>query len=981
MLNAAQKEAVEYIGGPLMIVAGAGTGKTSVITEKIAFLIKNKLAQPNEILALTFTDKAAAEMVDRVDALLESSYTDVAISTFHAFAQRVLEERGFDIGLPNRFKLLTQTDAWLLVRENFAAFDLQYYRPLAHPNRHIHELIKHFGKCKDELVSPAAYLEYAQSRVLDGGDMNVEEKNRLTEIANAYHVYNRTLLDNNGLDFGDLIFYTLQLFTQRLNVLEQYQKRFKFILVDEFQDVNWSQYRLVQLLAGRAQLTVVGDDDQSIYAFRGASVANILRFKDDFPSAKEVVLTENYRSDQRILDTAYRLIQNNNPDRLEAKLQINKRLVAQPNVYQNAGVEQIQVGTIEQEVAWVLDTMVTLKQENTNLAWSDMAILVRANSHAENYVAALEKQGIPYEFSAASGLYRQPIVLDSMSFFKLMHNFHESTALYRLFNLPFLDLKAEDIHQFTHNAKKKSISYFEALKRVREGNMSVGAVQTMEKLLHLLQELMSRVKTEKPSVLLYAFLEKIGYLTYLTHEENVGNISVIRQINYLKQFFEYLNDYENANLEKSNITDFLEHYGHIMESGDEGEVVSDEYALEDRVNILTIHASKGLEFRYVFLVNMVEDRFPSRRRSEALELPVELVHEQLPGGDAHIEEERRLCYVAITRAKEKIFLLSAESYGGVRTRKISRFITEMGFTVTEKKAATVSSPSILPIVTRQEETGVFRYPLPDAFSFSQLKSYENCPYQYKLAHILKIPTKSNASFSFGQTMHSALQKFYERIQALNKMQQISLFDPPASALPAAATDQKVKVPTLPELLEIYQTAWIPDWFRDEKQRLTYFEKGKDILREFYHQQATLGWTIPVSLEGWFKIKLGKSVLHGRIDRIDQLPDGTLEIIDYKTGQSKEKLVGGDKDQLLIYQLAVEQLPQYRYLGAPSTLTFYYLNDNIKLSFLGSPKELDTLSTKLQEIIERIHAQDFAANPSTYVCNSCEFKDICEFRIL
>ena len=333
-LNPAQKEAVEYTGGPLLIVAGAGTGKTTGITQKIAHLIAQGLAKPEEILALTFTDKAAGEMEERVDQLVDIGYTEMQISTFHAFCQRLLENHGLDIGLPNRFDLLTETEAWLLVRENLDKLNLDYYRPLGNPTRHIHELLRHFGKCKDELITPEEYLRYAEQIKLDGDDVNTSERSRLIEVANAYHRYNHLLIEHGAFDFGDLIGYSVRLLRERPLIRQALQARFKYILVDEFQDVNYAQYELVKLLTvqssefrvQRPQLTVVGDDDQSIYAFRGASVANILQFKEDFPDSKEVVLTENYRSGQEILDCAYHLIQNNNPDRLEEKLKIEKRL-------------------------------------------------------------------------------------------------------------------------------------------------------------------------------------------------------------------------------------------------------------------------------------------------------------------------------------------------------------------------------------------------------------------------------------------------------------------------------------------------------------------------------------------------------------------------------------------------------------------------------------------------------------------------------
>jgi DNA helicase-2/ATP-dependent DNA helicase PcrA len=333
-LNEEQKNAVTYKNGPLLIIAGAGTGKTTVITTRIAWLILFNQIKPEEILALTFTDKAAEEMEERVDRLLPYGYVDLWISTFHSFAERILKQHAIDIGLPDNFKLLNQTEQNFLIRRNFDRFNLDYYRPLGNPTKFIQAMIKHFSRVKDEEIWPEDYLEYAEGLKLDRDiEMsnvkcqmsNANEIKRINEIANAYHVYQQLLLKNSALDFGDLINYTLKLFRTRPQILEKYRKQFKYILVDEFQDTNWAQYELIKLLgAPKNNITVSFDDDQSIYKFRGASVSNVMQFKKDYSKAKQIVLIKNYRSKQNILDLAYNFIQKNNPNRLEWQLKNNQ---------------------------------------------------------------------------------------------------------------------------------------------------------------------------------------------------------------------------------------------------------------------------------------------------------------------------------------------------------------------------------------------------------------------------------------------------------------------------------------------------------------------------------------------------------------------------------------------------------------------------------------------------------------------------------
>lgn len=1331
-LNQAQKEAIEYTNGPLLIVAGAGTGKTTVITEKIAYLIENNLAKPEQIVALTFTEKAAFEMEERVDERLKLPYNNIQISTFHTFCQRLLEQYGLEIGLPNSFKLITETDAWLLIREHIYDFNLSYFRPLGNPMRHVHEFLKHFSKCKDELISPQQYLEYAESENLDN-DADREEKNRLTELSNAYHKYNQLLLDKGFLDFGDLIFYAVKLLQERPNILKRVQEQYKYILVDEFQDVNWAQYVLTKLISGEKQLAVVGDDDQclpgnakiltpsgkkridnlkkgdsvitavgkgyvslssinfvkktkkkarflfiktksgkkltvtdnhilfchtpeksehkywyvylmerqdwgwrmgitndltvrlrlergadrivaikgcdsleqaryfetiyslkyniptvcfkeragiqstlwiksifqaidtnknvqklaedlhidlnkhhyclggvnrgaerrikinismcyrnyrtryakdsvlqspkvshilqvetsdkkaidilkqqdikvtlakkgirvrlastnisfleniarqlcvatggiidykfkigrlrnrtvetvlmpaknlqvglfipivdkkqgiimdeivkinsfekqsivydleidrthnfiaddvvvhnSIYAFRGASVSNILRFKDDFKNAKSIVLNENYRSGQKILDTAYTSIQNNNPDRLEVKLSIDKKLKSQV-AYPTCAAVHLHSQTLEGEVKSVVQEIIRLKNENADTSWDDFAILARANSHVEPFLQGLQQAGIPYEFLSSVGLFRQPLVMDALNYFKILDNYYESSAVYRLLRMPCLSFGETDLQKLTLQAKKKAISYYEALQRGQEFQFSPEGLQTAQKLLSLLEEGMKDARKEKPSTLLYNFLEKSGCLKHLTEEDNKGNQYIIHQTYQLNQFFDVLKTYEETHPD-AHIHGFLEQYNYTIESGDEGKLYQPLDTL-DSVNILTVHGSKGLEFRYVFIVNLVEERFPTRRRGESLELPFALIKEKLPEGDTHIQEERRLFYVAMTRAKQRLYFCSAKSYGGVREKKISRFLNELGFT-DSASVEKIAGKQELQIPTENKIAVQNAQRLPKVFSFSQIKSYQTCPYQYKLAHIIKLPTKSNASFSFGTSIHSTFQKFYERMQEMNAKKQATLFDLSESSTPS----DMVKVPTLDELLEIYHKNFIEDWYKDRYQKEKYYKKGKEILTLFYHSQEG-NWRVPAALESAFKIKVGNYLLRGRIDRIDQLPDGSLEIIDYKTGESKDKLTSEDKEQLLIYQIAAQTLPQYRNLGKVEKLTFFYVNDNIQMSFVGKDKELENLSEKLISTIQSIHAGEFSATPNQFSCSYCDFRDICEYRSL
>src|SRR3989344_2740929 len=444
-LNPEQKEAVVHENGPLLIIAGAGTGKTTVITRRIAWLILEKKIKPDEILALTFTEKASGEMEERVDKLLPYGYVDLWVSTFHSFAEKILRLHGLDIGLPTNFRLLSETEQWYLVRRNLDRFNLEYYRPLGNPTKFIHALLRHFSRAKDEEIGPEEYLAYAEKLRLDqglekgvkanpdvisrgsdsaegvrrkkqkpeqdAGDGLAEESKRLEEVAGAYHVYQKLLLENSALDFGDLINYCLKLFKKRPKILQEYRDKFKYILVDEFQDTNWAQYELIKILsAPKNNLTVCADDDQAIYRWRGASFSNIVQFKKDFPEANQISLVNNYRSFQNILDLAYKFIKFNDPDRLEFVNKIDKKLISRQSG--EGEIEHISAKNLNEEVNKIINKILEILKKDKEANYNDFAILVRANDAANHFVKALERAGLPYQFLASRGLYSKPIILD-----------------------------------------------------------------------------------------------------------------------------------------------------------------------------------------------------------------------------------------------------------------------------------------------------------------------------------------------------------------------------------------------------------------------------------------------------------------------------------------------------------------------------------------------------------------------------------------
>ncbi len=970
-LNKEQLEAVTHREGPLLIVAGAGTGKTTVITQRIAWLIEQGIAKPENILALTFTDKAAGEMEERVDTLLPMGYMDLQISTFHSFAETLLRQYGVEMGLARDFRVTSELDAWLLARQHIDRFELDHYRPLGNPTKYIRALLTHFSRAKDSGIAPEEYLKFVENRRADldtaqGNDEATAELNRLHELAHAYQTYQTILLEHDALDFGDLMLYTLKLLKDRPKVLEEVRKRFTYVLVDEFQDTNQAQYEIVKLIAApRNNLTVVGDDDQSIYKFRGASIENILEFQADYPEARRLVLTKNYRSAQGVLDTAYEFIQKNNPNRLEARdKQLQKRLTSHHE--EDALIEHIHAASAENEAEAVVERIQNLKKEYPDAGWADFVILVRSNDAAGSFVAALERTGIPYHFMALSGLYTKPIILDLLAFLRVIDNPYDSPSMYRLLTLPLFQIPETNISELTHLANRKGKSLFEACQMARGFiTLSEKGRSDIDRVTSLIGSFRQEALKRHVAELFVVVAKESGYVEYINH---LNEQEQRDQFRLLQQFYERVKRFEETH-EHPVLHNFLEAFRHERDAGEEGSLSFDIETGPETVKIMTVHAAKGLEFRFVFVVNLVDQRFPTRARPDSITFPEGLVAMPAGEGDWHLEEERRLFYVAMTRAKDGLFFTSADNYGGTRKRKLSRFLDELGYTKPETAQGkdqnvfvdappiAVASPGITTIVH-----------LPKQFSFTQLTAFKTCPLQYKFAHVLRVPVFGKWTFSFGKTMHNTLQEFFTRWVERTTHAQTTLF-----AAPPKPTEEGSSPVPLDELLKIYEEKWLDDWYVDDRQREQYRTKGRESLRGLYASFEAFP-PAPRHLELPFTLKIGAVILKGRIDRVDKMKGG-VEIIDYKTGSPKtlEDLDRGGKEQLYLYQMAAKEI-----LGLePVRLTYHYLEDNSRVSFLGGPEELQRLREDITARVEQIRASKFDPTPGFH-CQFCDFKDICEF---
>ncbi|MDP2649606.1 MAG: UvrD-helicase domain-containing protein [bacterium] len=975
ILNNKQLKAVQHGKGPLLIIAGAGTGKTTVVTERIKYLILEKKVSPSQILALTFTEKAAKEMEERVDMVMPYGYSQMWISTFHSFCDRILRNEAIHIGLNPSYKLLSEAEIILSLRKNLFKFNLDYFRPLGNPYKFLEGILQHFSRLKDEDINPSQYMQYAKgisNKKLNAKSYTLDadsgEIKKTLELANAYKTYEELKIKEGIMDFSDLISNTLTLFRQRKNILKAYQEQFKYILVDEFQDTNFAQNELAILLCEKDKnITVVGDDDQAIYRWRGAAISNMIQFKEHFPKAKIIALTQNYRSTKEILDKSYELIQNNNPDRLEIKENINKKLESVRKI-KGDQIEFLFSQRVEDEAESVADKIKELIKNEKN--YKDIAILVRANNHSQPFVRAFSRHNIPYQFLGPGQLFNQEEIKDLIAYLKVLYNFEDSTSLYRVLNIPIFNFEALEIANLLNFGRRKNLSLFHVLeKSLDQENELILKEETKQKgerVYQMIKKHMEKVSKDTAGQILFYFLKDSGLLKSIIEAKT--EIDVKKSQNIAK-FFDKLKTYE-AEHEDASVFAVIDWIDLSMLMGESPTAANIDWSENNAVNILTIHSSKGLEFPVVFLVNLVTNRFPTRERKEQIPIPKELIKEILPSGDYHLEEERRLFYVGTTRARDKLFLTASNFYGeGKRERKISPFVYEtLGEDyvkkITTKQADNETTEQLSLLEWGENEKEITRFvssksqtnPRITYLSYSQIQTFEICPLHYKLKYILKIPTEPSSAQSFGTSVHNTLRDFYLKIK--NK--------------------EKVKIA---DSFSILKKVWINEGYKNKDHEIKAFEKAKNIIATYLEKNLKDDYEI-IAVEYPFNFFLNREKkmlkVGGRIDRINKINEKEIEILDYKTGSNvpDEKELARNK-QLTFYALAATKA--FEFLGNKEPeeiiLSLYYLEEDKKLTTRRTKEELEEAEKYILEKAQEIEESGFSCSKSSF-CKICEYKMLC-----
>lgn len=626
-LNPEQKQAVTTTEGPLLVLSGAGTGKTKVLTARLAYILANMKANPWNCLVVTFTNRAAREMQNRARNLIGNIADSVWMGTFHGIAVKILRRHAELVGLKSNFTILGEDDQRRLIKQLLEADGID-----------------------DKKYPPQSILDKIQLWKDKGLTADkIDDSFRANVVTEVYKKYQARLLELNCVDFGDLLLYTLNILMSDAGVLDDYQTRFKYIMVDEYQDTNVTQYLFLRLICQKYRnLCCVGDDDQSIYSWRGAEIENILRFEKDFPDAKVIRLERNYRSTANILTAASALIRHNR-DRLGKTLKVAENSPAARG--DNSKIKVVSTYSGSEEAAYVADEIENLHRNGTG--YSQMAVLVRTAAQTREFEEKFIAEAIPYQVIGGPKFYERAEIRDALAYLRVVLQPADDLALERIINKPARGIGAKTIEKFENEARVNHISMFMAIeKMLKEGALSGKVKTNVSELINNFYQWRQTMNAVSPDDLAAQVLEDSGYMEMLKMDKSA---EAEGRIENLKELINVMSDTEQY----PTLSDFMEHVSLVMDN--------DNNIDTDKVMLITLHSAKGLEFDAVFLPGWEEGLFPHQRALDE-------------GGGSALEEERRLAYVAMTRAKQKLYILTALNrriYGQWQNNLPSRFINEL----------------------------------------------------------------------------------------------------------------------------------------------------------------------------------------------------------------------------------------------------------------------------------------------------------------
>jgi DNA helicase II / ATP-dependent DNA helicase PcrA len=963
--NEAQRRAITHGEGPLLVIAGAGTGKTRVITERIRHLLESDVNLSGEnILGLTFTRKAAGELKSRVVRIAGERAKTVNISTFHGFSEALLREVE-----PGRMAL-EKEDHWILLRRNMARLKLERYRRIAEPGQFLADFITFFSRCQDELVSSEDFQDHVDAlasnleaeRVPLDEDTYLERTENVAlqqELARAYRASEELLREKKAVALNGLITEAVAQLRNNATRRDELQRRYRHILVDEFQDTNIAQLELLHLLSAEPRnIVVVGDNDQAIYRFRGASFGSFKLFLERFAgwragrdsTSYRVTLTENYRSTPNILRVATQVISQN-----EVSADFPNKVLSTRRA-EGERIRIVELATAEEEAAWVASELERLHAAGT--PWRDFAVLYRQHAHRDNLVEELLQRKIPFVITKLSIL-DHPLVRDVLAYLRLIAKPYDDIACARVLGVPAWHLQAPDIVRLAERTRKKrNTSIYEMLKSPQSELPFDPSPAALAELLDFISSKRKLIRKQNAAEILSQLIE------WLQVRELAGE----RDLRYVNRLTEFLRQWEPKSDTRS-LPEFLEYLDYFDQAG--GAVCLEDDPPGDAAQLTTVHGAKGLEFPHVFLMRVNQGCFPPKPRSPLFEFPVQLMKEDLPAGDFHIQEERRLFYVAVTRAERKLTITTLTDKKG----KVPTFIEDILMEPALKRRDVLQ---IAPKVRQRAEDGLkvntgadsslfvppgkqprifsqtalwaetFHPPCPEPLklSASQVDKYRRCPQQYAFSYLWSLKDGPRATLTFGSVMHTTIKRFVEQLR------------------------KGVKLP-FEELVRIFETEWNSAGFEDDYQEGEYKKDGAEQLRVF-HGAILEAQPEILDQEKSFELPLENNVIIvGRMDQVNSLGGNDVEIVDYKTGKPGKESDARRNLQLGIYAIAAKEIFEWN----PVRLVLHYLQNNHIQATTRDAKQLDDTQKLIQETAADIRAGEFSPKPG-YVCRGCAYKPIC-----
>ena len=954
-----QREAIEHIDGPMLVVAGAGTGKTSVLTHRIERLVRDGHAQPDEILALTYTVNAAREMRERVGKLLGGATVNAA--TFHDYCLDMLKR------VHQNFGVLDEKDLWIYLRRRMRELHLEYFIRAANIGQFLNDLLEFVSRCHDELITPEKYRQYVER--LERGEVpmprvaksknvldDAEVLGRCREIARVFETMERWLREENLGTFGHMITRAHALLHGDENVLAEARARARFILADEFQDANFAQIRILTRLAGSAgNLFAVGDPDQAIYRFRGASSAAFDLFHRNFPGAKQVALEKNRRSTTPILRSAFALIDQNPPvfardadggvaHHRQPLQSAREEEAAKSGTQLPSALVSVVVLTSRDAEGPDLVAVIRDAQKKMKCKWSDFGVLYRSHFHRDDVVHELAKAGIPFVIESMD-ISDTPEVRDLFACLSAIVSGGDDVSLFRVAALPAFHVNPEDLRQvmraIARNSREgKVVPLSSALDRVGGGAEVLAAVQRAR------EEI--RRKETKARAALDIIVKQFG----LDASSPV-----------LQAALRFVSDWETKKVNKTTeLEELVDYLGYFREAG--GVIPMESNESENAVRLMTVHGAKGLEFPHVFILRANANSFPSSYKETLVAFPRELRDEdsitEADDKTLYGQEERRLFYVATTRARDSLHIYSRQGRGKtnknpdgymrelIENRSLSGSLTAIPARGAQTSLDIFAEASLT--YPAESQTNLwFELPvlegLQSRLSASAVDTYERCGLQFKLERDWRLSAKPAAAMQYGAAIHRVLKTYFDSI-----------------ALGRPKTDD--------ELIDLFRRDLVDSKILEPYQHELYENQGVEQLRDFL---AAVRLRTPQVLhtEQSFEIRLGETVVAGRIDRIDQRPDGSVAIVDYKTGKARDQEDADESLQLSLYAIAAREKWGYN-VGA---LIFYNLEENVPVVTARSEGQLLEARGRVEAAARGIAAGMFEAKTGMH-CNFCAYRSLC-----